>query len=424
MFEIEKEDGKKVTIIADTHTHTNTLGSDGKYPPIEQVMYAYRKAKEAFYEKYPNGDFDKDCEVHWEITDHNTIAGYDELKRVKLPENLKLHCGVEIECYDKERDMIYDVTVHNVDPMQFRNTKIGDHYQQEVADKKFDLEDESAEMQYEAFKNIGLELPILLDEDVRYRKTGIRANDTAHDEMFDILFSDESNPTETEKKAKEYLLANGYNPERGRSTYYRKFICNPKSPFYLDQTKGRWDLKEMAYWTLKENPEAIICLSHPGVYSVPIEQFIEEKFTIINKVVEQLEREGIEARNRIGIEVAHRSMTLEDTEVASKYARDNNLIYTSESDFHDPNAGGQKPFTVNLGKNEITNDMIDNRWLETNVLQNYLTKETLENQDIDLKKEIEKREEREAELIKLQKEDRDMTEKTEQLKTNKQKVLG
>lgn len=363
----------------DTHTHTNTLGSDGKYSPLAQIDYigkfAYNMFKEDIYKleqfkDLPERDvwvmFFKYARIHWSITDHNTAMAYENLRKskIKLPEIFILHPGIELEVLDDNRN-IYDVTIVGIN-RSFLKTGIGNKYLTDVVSNKLELEDKSAIVQYYALKQIGIEIPELMDGNLRYRKTGKRANDLAHDVMHERLFVNRPS-SEKEEMAKAYLLEHGYNPEKGRSTYYRKFITNPNSRFYVEQTFGLLKLKEVALNVLKDQPRAILLISHPGVYEEEkygtMETFVWNKFSILVDVAKTLYAcQKIDIMNRIGFECGHRNMSLEQTKWVKDFCLRNGLIYSAESDFHEPK---NKPFHINGGKTFITRDYVHDRWFET-----------------------------------------------------------
>ncbi len=373
----------------DTHTHTNTLGSDGDLKPFDQVMYAYNQAYEMFRtnleENSAEEDFSEEeirqmfgeCTVEWGITDHNTAMAFETLKNETLPKNFVLHTGIELEAVDLKRNLLFDVTVHGI-RRDFLKSSLGMHYKTEVVDKKNDLEDESAEIQYEAFRRIGLQLPILLDKEKRYRKTGLRANDVAHDAMHYLLFEEtedshilEFRQLEDSRRVRKYLLDNGYNPADGRKTYYRKFITNPASDFYVNQTKGRLTLEEILYKAVKENPYSLIMVSHPGSYepNVPMMQFVREKYEVVQDVIQQLKAEGVDTYRRIGFEVGHRGMTRHQTEKVLAFCLKHNLPYTAESDFHKP--GLHKPFRYAYGKRAIDYRVVSAEWFRTPTIEEW-----------------------------------------------------
>lgn len=364
----------------DTHTHTNTPGSDGKLSPCQQLEYAmkiaYNMFKDDIYkveefkgisESEVEELFFKYATIHWSITDHNTAMAYKELRRARvvLPENFFLHPGVELEVLDDDRN-IFDVTIVGIN-RKFLKSDIGKHYITNVVDNKSRLEDTSAIIQYHALSKIGITIPELMEKDLRYSKTGIRANDLAHDIMYERLFKNEP-VSETEMNAKVFLLEHGYNPEKGRSTYYRKFVTNPASMFYVDQTYGRLKLKEIALNVLKDQPHAILLISHPGVYEEKkygtMEEFVWSKFSILLDVAKILKAcYNMDISKRIGFECGHRNMSLEQTEWVRDFCMRHDLLYSAESDFHDSNI--HVPFHINGGKTFITRKDVSDRWFET-----------------------------------------------------------
>lgn len=367
----------------DTHTHTKTKGSDGVFEPVAQVEYAYQTAYNLFKEEMTQKGLSNDeneiiayfiacVDVHWCITDHNTAMAYEVLHDagIQLPSNFHLHTGVELEARD-ENNNIFDVTISGI-TRDYLNSFLGQHYIDDVVEEKANLEDRSAEIQYKAFKNLGLTIPELMDPKQRYRITGVRANDLAHDIMHKMLFE---NPESTEfSEVREYLLSNGYNPNRGRNTYYRKFVTNSNTPFYVDQSEGRLTLKQIAYFILKYT-NALLFVSHPGVYEKEkygtMQEFIEKNYKILLEVSEKLSQEGISTERRFGFECGHRGMSLEQTEWVMHFCKEHNLIYSSESDFHTPKSAGQVPFTINGGKTFITSDLVSPEWFNTTLYQEW-----------------------------------------------------
>lgn len=364
----------------DTHTHTNTPGSDGVLSPFQQLDYAMSSAYNMFkddiykveeFKGISESDikelFFRFVQIHWSITDHNTAMAYEKIRkaRVKLPENFILHTGIELEVLDDNRN-IYDVTIIGID-RSFITSKIGKHYITNVVDNKNRLEDTSAVIQYHAFKKLGINIPELMDNELRYSKTGIRANDLAHDIMNERLFK-QGPKNESEKNAKKVLLERGYNPEKGRSTYYRKFITNPLSIFYVDQTFGRLKLKEIALNVMKDQPRATLLISHPGVYEEKkygtMEEFVWSKYSILIDVAKILKVcYNMDISKRVGFECGHRNMSLEQTQWVKDFCQRQDLLYSAESDFHDPKH--HKPFYINGGKTFITREYISDKWFKT-----------------------------------------------------------
>ena len=235
-----------------------------------------------------------------------------------------------------------------------------------VVMKKDDLEDKSAEIQYKAFRELGLELPELLDPKLRYRVTGIRANDLAHDTFFRFLFEETENieiirfrETEEAKRVKEYLLKHGYDPKRGRKTYYREFICNPLTPFYIDQTVGRLSIQEIADESRKYG--AIVLLAHPGIFTFPMMGFVNENYVILEESDRKAKANGVKTGG-IGAEIAHRNMTLGQKEQMLEFRHEKQCMYAAESDFHDPKVADQIPFHVNGGQTLIKPEWVSPEW--------------------------------------------------------------
>ena len=367
----------------DAHSHTNVKGSDGAMKPTEQIKYAYTCAfnsfKEQVAEKLGVTDeeflkeiFNKYCSIYWAITDHNTISAFETISQEDIPRNMSLYSGLEYETREEKKPLMFDVIVMG-DVSQIRNSKVYQHYKSDVVDYKVTLEYKSAITQYLAFKSIGLEMPELLDLSLSYEATGIRANDTAHDLMYEKLYAYTNDSeilsfrkTEGAKKAKQYLDEHGYNPEKGRSTYYRKVgITNPDSIFYVDQTPGRLTLAEIAYDALKAGNTVII--AHPGIYDVKsygtMKEFMLDKYEILKAVVERVEAEdGVSLKGKFGFECAHRGMTLEQTEWVINFCNENGLIYSAGNDYHTFTAKGQKPFTVNNEDSPILKEYFSPEW--------------------------------------------------------------
>lgn len=359
----------------DTHTHTKVKGSDGKLTPIEQVSYALDTAYENFKKElfsvekvsdYVARELFYECvDIHWAITDHNTTSAFSELRRNAniLPKNFHLHMGTELEVLDAKNN-IFDVTIVGISD-DFSSSIIGKHYLDNVVAMKNDLEDISAIIQYLAFKNIGIILPELLDESLSYKVTGKRANDLAHDIMQYRLFEN-SPKTEAEKQAKEYLIKHGY--EGNRKSYYRRFVTNSDSIFYVDQTMGRKKLEEVALNVLKDEPKSLIFVSHPGIYEEKkygkMEDFIMEKYGIFEKVRKILWcTYKLDISRRVGFECGHRGMTLSQTKWVKEFCQRSNLIYSSGSDFHE--SLYNYPFRIANNKIFITRDLVSDEWFKT-----------------------------------------------------------
>ena len=128
-----------------------------------------------------------------------------------------------------------------------------------------------------------------------------------------------------------------------RSSFYRQHFCEPKSPFYIDQTKGKFDV----FYVTKVIHEAggKTFLAHPFVYKLPnLKDFLDElvSYGILD-----------------GIECEHRKHSEQEIEWIKKYCDEHNLLKSGGSDRHTINHtigyadNNSKPIQKNLVANWI-----------------------------------------------------------------------
>lgn len=259
--------------------HIHTVNSDGEFT-TEEILKKAQARNLAMVS----------------ITDHNSVSAYSDLDKLNIRElyDGKIIIGTELEFVYNGK--LFDLLGYGVDLNVMKES--------ELIKKCFvhsTIETESIILNQ--LKKVCDELGIKYSKDLKIAKPNYLANDVLVD---DILTYEEN------KKILE-----GMNI-LDRSTFYRKHFCEASSPFYIDQTKGKWDIFYVT--SLIHEAGGLCFLAHPFVYNLEnIEETLDEivSYGIVD-----------------GIECAHRKHTEEQIQFLINYCNKHNLKKSCGSDFH------------------------------------------------------------------------------------------
>lgn len=285
--------------------HTHTVNSDGEFTTIELLEKAEKLGLE-----------------YLAITDHDTVLAYDDLNKISISDYYsgKIIRGTELEfAYDGR---IMEILGYNIDIEKIKQTK------PIIKEANKDVIVESKEcLKY--LKNISDKLNLKYSDNLDIRAK----NDMPNDMMIDDLRRYAEN---------KEILENLGIPENDpfyRTTFYRKHVCNSKSPFYIDRTIGAMTINEVVDAIHYAGGKAV--LAHAFVYG----------YDDIKEIIEKITQLGIID----GIECGHRKHTEEQRIYLSDYADKQGLLKTAGSDFHkDSDCLGH----ISYKEREITEEII------------------------------------------------------------------
>jgi len=259
--------------------HTHTINSDGDFTTEETIIEAEKKGIEIL-----------------SITDHNNITAYEELKKLPLDEMFsgKIIIGTELEFTKDGR--LFDMLGYGFDPNILNQTQI-------IKEGMVHSTVEGQTKILNQLKKICDSLGIIYSKDLKIKSANNMANDVILDDI--LLF----------EQNKEILDRMGIYD---RSSFYRQHYCEPKSPFYIDETEGKFDV----FYVTKVIHEAggKTFLAHPFVYKLPdLKAFLDElvSYGILD-----------------GIECEHRKHSNEEIEWIEKYCDEHHLLKSGGSDRH------------------------------------------------------------------------------------------
>ena len=259
--------------------HVHTINSDGDFTTEETLIEAERNNLEIL-----------------SFADHNNITAYEDLKRLSVSNLFSgtIIMGTELEFVKDGK--LFDMLGYGFDPEMIKKTEI---IKKGMVHSTVEGETEILNR----LKEICDKLGIVYSSNLQIKATNNMANDVLLDDII------------THKENKDVLTKMGiFN----RSTFYRQHFCNPKSPFYIDQTEGKYDV----FYVTKVIHEAggKTFLAHPFVYRLPnLEEFLDElvSYGIID-----------------GIECEHRKHTSEEIAWLKDYCEKHNLLKSGGSDRH------------------------------------------------------------------------------------------
>lgn len=256
------------------------------------------------------------------ITDHDTVNAYDDLKEINISQYYsgKIIPGVELEFVYNGR--IMEVLGYNIDIEKIKETK------PIITEANRDVMSESKQW---------LKRLLSVCDRLGFKYSPNLEIKAKNDMPNDIVINDLMSYPENKEKlgSIEMLESDMYY----RTTFYRKHICNPESPFYTDRIAGAmniYDVVEAIHYAGGQ-----VVLAHAFVYG----------FENTEELIEEIVGLGIID----GIECGHRKHSEEQRIYLTKFAEEHGLLKTAGSDFHrDADCLGY----VSYKQTRITEDMI------------------------------------------------------------------
>lgn len=259
--------------------HTHTINTDGDLTAEELLKDAAKNDLSIF-----------------SISDHNNINAYDDLKKINVKKLFsgKMITGVELEFQKDGR--LFDMLGYGFDINILKNTDI-------IKEGMVHSTVEGQTKILNELKSVCDDLGIIYSKDLIIKNAYNMANDVLLD---DILTYKENKDILDEMKIYD------------RTSFYRQHMCEPKSPFYIDQTEGKYDVFYVSRVIHESGGKAF--LAHPFVYKLPnLEEFLDE--LVKNKLID-------------GIECYHRKHNEEQIKWIVDYCNSHNLLKSGGSDKH------------------------------------------------------------------------------------------
>ncbi|NMA50859.1 MAG: PHP domain-containing protein [Mollicutes bacterium] len=259
--------------------HVHTTNSDGDFTTKETLIEAQKQGIEIL-----------------SIADHNNITAYEELKSLPLQDLFHgtIIMGVELEFTKDGR--IFEMLGYGFDYDKLKNTEI--------------IRQGMVHATIEGETKILNELKSICDKlNIKYSKelSITRPNYMANDVLLDNILTYDEN--------QNILKQLGIHD---RGSFYREHFCEPTSPFYINQSEGKFDV----FYVVKTIRDAggKTFLAHPFSYKLPdLKKFLDElvSYNLLD-----------------GIECEHRKNTLEEIEWLKKYCDEHGLLKSGGSDRH------------------------------------------------------------------------------------------
>lgn len=264
----------------DLHVHTSN--SDGNFTTEETIIEAGKQGVDIL-----------------SITDHNNVSAYNDIKRIPVEKYFSgiIITGTELEFVKEGR--LFDMLGYGFNLDLIKNAEI---IQKGMIHSTIEGETKILNQ----LKSICDRLGIIYSKDLHIESANNMANDVLLD---DIIIHEENIET---------LIKLGIYD---RSTFYRQHFCEPSSPFYIDQTEGKYDV----FYVVKIIREAggKTFLAHPFVYKLTnLKEFLDD--LVSNNLLD-------------GIECEHRKHTPEQIEWLKKYCDEHGLLKSGGSDRHTVN---------------------------------------------------------------------------------------
>lgn len=250
------------------------------------------------------------------ITDHDNIDVYEELKDLDVSKYYsgKIIPGIELKAIYNKTPI--EVLGYNYDRQKLKQSKwVNNETKQNIQN-----------IYLEKLKQSGKKLGLIFDDDLCI-KDGNFANNTFYNEVIKC------------ERNMEILNKMGITNIK---VFYRDFVCNPNTPFYIDESEVQMSILEAV--ELIHSCGGIALLAHPlGTYCVENpEEFIKQ---IVNLGILD------------GLECMHSCITKEQSEFLMDLCNKNNLVMSGGSDFHREERN--KLTFVNFGKEQIPLKLID-----------------------------------------------------------------
>lgn len=260
--------------------HIHTTKSDGHYTVQEILLMAEKKGINTI-----------------SFCEHNVLTSYDELKNIDIDKYYKgkIIPGIEFDfVYDNK---CFHMLGYNFDIEKLKKSKFIDRRQEEDLIKK-------EEKNLKFFKDVCKKIGIKLSPNLKIKKASEHANDIIKKDM-------------QKHKENDEILDEILGKDRKKS-FWRGHVTNPKSPFYIDITKGLPTPIEIADEIHKAG--GIVVLPHIFEYkSLDNINFLNEMYKL--NILD-------------GIECVHSKHDKEQTKFLIEFCKEHNLIMSGGSDFH------------------------------------------------------------------------------------------
>lgn len=259
--------------------HNHTINSDGDFTTKEVLLEAFKNGLSIL-----------------SITDHNNISSYDEIRTLNVKDyyNGKIITGVELEFQMNGR--LFDMLGYGFDVDKIRESEI--------------IKKGLIHSTVEGETKILNKLKEICDRyNIKYSNNLHieNANNMANDVLLDDIISYKENKSILD----EFGIFD-------RSTFYRRHFCEPKSPFYIDQTEGKYDVEYVIKVIRDAGGKTFF--AHPFAY----------KLSNIKEIIDDLVSKNL----LDGIECEHRKHTNEQIEWLINYCNNHNLLKSGGSDRH------------------------------------------------------------------------------------------
>ncbi len=262
--------------------HVHTTNSDGDFTTLETVIEAEKQGIEIL-----------------SITDHNNINAYEDLKRLPIEELYRgtIIPGTELEFAKDGR--LFDMLGYGMNLELLKNTEI----------MKKGMVHSTIEGQTKILnqlKSICDKLGIKYSHDLSIKS----ANNMANDVLLDDILTYDDNKMKLDKLG-----------IYDRTSFYRKHFCEPKSPFYINETDGKFDVFYVTKVIHDAGGKAF--LAHPFVYKLPnLKEFLD--WLVSHNLID-------------GIECEHRKHTPNEIIWIEQYCDLHGLLKSGGSDRHSKN---------------------------------------------------------------------------------------
>ncbi len=277
--------------------HIHTVYSDG-LPTVKEILTLAEERKLDYIA----------------ITDHDAIGAYKELREMNIKDYFsgKIIYGCELKFMYKGTQMELVALGYNWDELN----------------KSYWVHEESYHNNKKALLRTALE---------KGKSAGLVYNDLEYNPKeksektfyFELLKHEENLPI-----LEKYKVKHG-------GDFFRNMIANPESPIYFDPTEYTLGFEEAV--DLVHKCGGVALLAHPfGVYKIDNPKEILAELLKTNKLD--------------GLECYHSSMTEENTEYLLNLCKENNLLTSGGSDYH--NYPGQVFAKAHAGRTDIPTEII------------------------------------------------------------------
>lgn len=270
----------------DMHIHSNM--SDGRFSIPQIVMASKKIGLERIF-----------------ITDHNTILPV--YKKVKsLPKVLIGDLKIDVGCEIATR--VEEFSTGNFFPIEILAYFANPYKLQEFLDKYDFSNNISQEEQLQDLIEICHKVGLAHSYDIKLKKGEFATEALCWD-------------LKKYKQNEAYFMTKEPKVWEEPKLFYKKFVANPKSDFYIDTTL------DLPYYidTINAIIEAggIPIVAHPFLYIYKSDEKVRK---MLNHIISH--------SNVRGVEAYHSAHTYKQRHFLSQYAKENNLLISGGSDFH------------------------------------------------------------------------------------------